>query len=40
MTVQPPGGQTNDAVKALVARLRAEQSAQEDKGQKALLLHE
>ncbi|MFT3766320.1 MAG: tetratricopeptide repeat protein [Minicystis sp.] len=39
MTVQTPGGQTEGAM-ALVARLRAEYSAQQDKGVQALLLHE
>ena len=39
MTVQTPGGQTEGAT-ALVARLRAECSAQQDKSAQALLLHE
>lgn len=39
MTVQTPGGQTEGAT-ALVARLRAEYSAQQDKSVQALLLHE
>jgi lipopolysaccharide biosynthesis regulator YciM len=39
MSGQSPGGQTEGAT-ALVARLRAEQTAQQDKGLQALLLHE
>jgi tetratricopeptide (TPR) repeat protein len=39
MSVQTPGGQAEGAA-ALVSRLRAEYSAQQDKGVQALLLHE
>src|SRR5690349_789957 len=39
MTVQTPAGQPDGAA-TLVARLRAEHAAQEDKGIQALLLHE
>jgi cellulose synthase operon protein C len=39
MTVQTPGGHTEGAV-TLVARLRAELAAQQDKSTQALLLHE
>lgn len=39
MTVQTPGGHAEVAM-ALVARLRAEQAAQQDKSAQALLLHE